>query len=402
MMYLKNKFFLFFLLFFSQLYLFIVPDHGLSKKQNKHELPAVSSRRKKSALVTVFVHGTLLPFPSWAGIKHVFSHQRPPGCSGYQHYINALRLKSVVRYQPIGMHGLLAISEKNKELVSPAAYRTRDIFSALYARHLDNVYDDYFFYTFGWSGRLSHTHRKKAARNLYRTLLFVKEKLKIKGYSEIAFDLYGHSHGGNVILNLAAVSERAKKKRETDLIKKNKQKSNHQEPLLITHAVLLGTPIQKETARYFNAPCFSSIYNFYSRGDAIQIADLFSSKKPKSCRRFDHFASHETLRESLKQIECSVGKLKPRHIELWFYKSSSNFLYRDYLITNPCPLLVHMPVIISFLDKKNYMGNNIYWHTTGMGKNFVYTLNPHEKGPREETVVIPKSIFLFGKNIDEA
>ena len=348
----------------------------------KDTLLAHQEVSKKRLLVTVFIHGTLLPFPSWASIKHAFSSPREGSCSAYQHYINSLRLKSAVCYQPIGLQGLFAINKKNKKSLSFGAYAAKKIFSQVYSYFLAHRYADYRFYTFGWSGRLSHKHRKKAASNLYFELVRLREFWRIHGY-EIDIDLYGHSHGGNVILNLATAES---------------QFSTLKELLRIEHAVLLGTPIQKETACFFSASLFKRIYNFYSRGDAVQIADLFSSKKPKSWRRFDHFTLKKRYSEKspshiLKQIECTVGKFKPRHIELWFYKGAGNFLYRDYLIIKPYPLLVYMAPVIYYLDEQKELGDNFYWHVHLFGKKLLYSINPQDKKGGLREIFCPREIF---------
>ena len=113
------------------------------------------------------------------------------------------------------------------------------------------------FYAFGWSGDLSFAARKEAASKLYQELLHLREELT-KGWffwqKKPKFRLITHSHGSNVVLNLAQV-----------------KKSN--DDLIIDEAIFLAGPVQKETRDFVHAPCFKKIYAFYSTLDSIQILD---------------------------------------------------------------------------------------------------------------------------------
>lgn len=124
------------------------------------------------------------------------------------------------------------------------------LFHGRIARVLNNSAPDVYpfdkFYYFGWSGGLSYTSRRQAARDLYIEL----KKL------DPPFVLIGHSHGGNVILELAAVAREAG---DTDFA--------------VEKAILLATPAQLATSCFAHDPLFKRIYNIYSACDFFQILD---------------------------------------------------------------------------------------------------------------------------------
>lgn len=118
------------------------------------------------------------------------------------------------------------------------------------------------YYTYGWSGMLDAQYRQKEAKAFYEKLVELRDQLRTKyPHSPIDFVLHGHSHGGNLILNLAA--------------HENEQKKN----LEIASIVLYGTPIQVETANYVNHAMFKTIINLFSNNDHIQVADSISTQQ---------------------------------------------------------------------------------------------------------------------------
>lgn len=109
------------------------------------------------------------------------------------------------------------------------------------------------FYTFGWSGYANPTARKQAGFRLYKEIIELK-----KNYLKIGmvptFTIITHSHGGNVALNIArfALDEDAH---------------------LIERLIVLGCPVQKETASFAQHPVFARVYSFFSSADLLQVVD---------------------------------------------------------------------------------------------------------------------------------
>ena len=112
---------------------------------------------------------------------------------------------------------------------------------------LDNAY------VFGWSGALSFKERKKAAESLYHAIRAIRnDPLSAK----TPITLITVSHGGNVALNLAALTQ-----------------EHNDTSLKINRLILLCCPVQDATQEYVNAPLFERVFHLYSSQDLIQIID---------------------------------------------------------------------------------------------------------------------------------
>lgn len=106
-------------------------------------------------------------------------------------------------------------------------------------------------YLFGWPGCPSFDARYKAAQDLYQELLKLRKK-----YPNLPITVFGQSHGGNVVLNLARVAE-----------------EHPQETLQVDRLIITASPVQAATAQYVHSPFFKEIYVFYSDADFLQIID---------------------------------------------------------------------------------------------------------------------------------
>ena len=141
------------------------------------------------------------------------------------------------------------------------------------------------FYTFGWSGKLTLQARKNAALDLFYALktLTITYQDTYGCMPEII--LISHSHGGNVLLHLAEITD-------PDGFK-----------LSISKAILLACPVQKHTAHLISAPIFERIYSLHSHTDMIQIVDtqgLHNTKElTKPLLSMRHFDSHPKLAQVL-------------------------------------------------------------------------------------------------------
>jgi hypothetical protein len=130
------------------------------------------------------------------------------------------------------------------------------------------------FYFFGWNGKLCFKERKKASQDLYNAILKLILEHEQQYGKKPKIRIITHSHGGNVVLNLA--------------------RHNQNKQLVIDELIMLGCPVQENTKHLIEADCFKRIYSFYSGSDIFQIIDpqgLYKKSKSKkifSERRFNH------------------------------------------------------------------------------------------------------------------
>ncbi|HLW72632.1 MAG TPA: hypothetical protein VKR54_01145 [Candidatus Babeliales bacterium] len=140
------------------------------------------------------------------------------------------------------------------------------------------------FYTFGWSGKLTLKARKNAAHDLFYELKQLSTTYHEKYGCTPEIILISHSHGGNVILHLAEISD-------PDGFE-----------LHISKAIFLACPVQKHTAHLINSPVFERIYALHSHTDMIQIADpqgLHNTKKiTRPILSLRHFNIHPKLAQA--------------------------------------------------------------------------------------------------------
>jgi hypothetical protein len=153
------------------------------------------------------------------------------------------------------------------------------------------------FYTFGWSGLLSQTERRLDAIKLYDALSQITLYYSIKGIDS-KIRMITHSHGGNVVLNMAAIHGTLNKYNSSDTREKmlvsqmSRLMANlpfvYKDKNLIIHSLcMFATPIQEETECFCFYPMFKKVYNFYSDNDNIQKADFASTENRKSLLKID-------------------------------------------------------------------------------------------------------------------
>ena len=107
------------------------------------------------------------------------------------------------------------------------------------------VFQPEYMYSFGWSGKLNLIARKNASQDLFNNLKQLHSNIQEKTGQEPEFILISHSHGGNVILHLAEIED-------PDGFK-----------LVISKAILLACPVQKNTAHLINSPVFERVYSLH-------------------------------------------------------------------------------------------------------------------------------------------
>ena len=317
---------------FSIIFLFTSLVLNLLNADSIKELPKTENKKH---LLTVFVHGTILPFPSISILSKTINNKNKEK-SGYQKYQLELRKNKIYKDQPIGELGLNKINIDNFDIKKfnkkneSSSKIISQIHKDLYKKQLNQKYNKCSFYTFGWDGRLSKRHRKQWSEKFYDELIN-----EIKNLKNIEINIIAHSHGGNVALNLAEI-EKSKKQN-----------------LKINKLILFGTPIQSETSKLIDSALFTKIYNIFSSGDGIQTIDTVSTKDFFSKRKFENKKKENyTLPQKLKQIEIKVCNKKPTHCELWLFGWTKIPTYRKSFPINPLPLAAFSPLIIDFAENK--------------------------------------------------
>lgn len=164
-------------------------------------------------------------------------------------------------------------------------------------------------YTFGWSGHLSFLTRRYEGRVLYQTLRNLDGDIT----------LIGHSHGGNVALEVARAAEAAG---DTEF--------------KIKRLVLLAVPSQVATNYLVASPVFEEVFSFYSHGDDTQQLDpqgfYRESKKLRKQGYEVPFFSSRFFPEApqLIQIRVLKDKCNPGHLEFMlsgFIKHLPNLIH---------------------------------------------------------------------------
>lgn len=155
------------------------------------------------------------------------------------------------------------------------------------------------FYIFNWSGKLCFDVREEAAQQLHQELESLIHSYRTKKLTP-RIRIIGHSHGGNVALNLA----------------------HHKNSFTIDELILLACPVQVKTKSLIKDPLFKAIYALYSALDIIQILDPQGMYKHKN-RSNSLFSNRQFVHQSnLAQMKVKVNGRAITHSEF----AQSSFL----------------------------------------------------------------------------
>jgi hypothetical protein len=305
------------------------------------------SKATQQPWITVFVHGSVkaqwalcsLPKVMLGRINEQATYATAVRMARHDSIFNALQAMQDPGLKPVYPNGIA--TNLTPAQVGP------NLITHVYDAVTHNAYPDHknYYYTFGWSGLCSASSRYEEAKKLYQELIpVIATTTKDAGVAP-RVRLIGFSHGGNVVLNLAAVREREK----------------HLLPLQIDETLLLGMPVIPETAPLVSHPLFKKIYHFYSPGDAIQRSDFFSFK------RFLSAGTLGTQPHTITQIKLSLIRylddtkhtrpMPPGHIEFW-HLGWADF-YRKHFPLYPLPLVTIMPHLIAAIQNATELGNHI-------------------------------------------
>lgn len=313
------------------------------KKRPTPAKHAKEIKRPAKIVVTVFMHGTV------GSSMNIFD---PGSCLHDSWTGNTFSVRVVRRYrndpfmeydQILGAEGLTRLyftddEKKTGDCPKGSAYiipaydavaQALDGERADRARMVKRIYA-----TNGWSGLLSNRARKFAAKNLYKALIALREEIEEQYGVTPHFHIVTHSHGGNVLLLLAEAENTYKQHLSIDL------------------GVMLGTPMQRETASCIGSTVFKKLYLFYSYGDSVQCSDYFSTKERRSYARMGRiFDLDKFHREHPDLVRCDVRLFvehlakRVSHTNMWLAgRSTPVFDFMD-----PLPLVVLVPSMVNAL-----------------------------------------------------
>jgi len=309
--------------------------------------------------ITIFIHGTLLTFLALLNPLKTYT-QTIKTTDWYYKCLQALRGDSDLLHDSIILEEglrkidplLLYQSSKLYSGLTKAGLPGKGAYQAIGAYNMisqlinKNQHQDSnnVYYTFGFNGILSHTHRKETSLKFYEEINKLVTECLQSGFKPI-LNLCGYSHGGNLILLLA----------HAELI--------HKQNLHIDKVMLFGTPIQTETAIYANHPMFSKIYNFFSEGDNVQNSDSFSTSSASSFRTFKEICTVHNL-EILPNKVYDIRLLAAEnptvfgHFSYWFFNKyydtwtnnnpSSAQMVLDTI--SPLPVAIFAPLFLNLID----------------------------------------------------
>ena len=198
-------------------------------------------------------------------------------------------------------------------------YHLRSV-AALLSNAAPDSYSFEHFYFFGWSGKLKHKARLKAARELYEAIIkLITEYKAIYNRPPPSIRVITHSHGGNVVLNMTKVK-------------------GNECLFSIDELILLACPVQTETSCFVDDCLFKNIYALYSKRDSIQILDpqgLHYWRKKHKLQKPTSFFSER----------CFATSKKVRHVQLKL--NGSGLMHIDFLFHK---FLQHLPAIINEIE----------------------------------------------------
>lgn len=178
-------------------------------------------------IVTIWVHGTMIP--------------RVPQVVRESHFYRNFGLAPISDYA------------QNRTATTNAPWSLVTIANTLH-NSAPSTFPLEDYYIFGWSAKPSFSERENAANHLYADLIKLRDEY-ISSYGQAPFiRVISHSHGGNVVLNIAPLCKNDK-------------------DFYIDEIILLACPVQEKTEAFIKAPCFKKVYAFYSDADIIQIID---------------------------------------------------------------------------------------------------------------------------------
>ncbi|MFH0898407.1 MAG: hypothetical protein V1855_02420 [bacterium] len=328
---------------------FFIHHSGLHHSLSRMASTALTKQKQGSVKhrLTVFVHGTFGTVMGFLSLADVVKDEVQG--TAYKKMIAQMRKDpNFYSTQPILSRGLTSITPsfnpacvENKKY---AAYPLIQAYQTISKEIEENGTHQDHFYTFGWSGLISQHRRRMEAIRLYNALAEEVKKFHKQGI-EPEIHVVAHSHGGNLCLNLAAISHILNTKYISNHTKPSKHDDEnestqkmfeiletlpHKENALaysgqkrfdylpdikdfkIDKLMMLGVPVQPETQYFCASPIFGKVYHFYSDQDDIQALDCVSTKRSFSDKRFDRrvIGAHTKLVQAKVMYDRDLTKSK--------------------------------------------------------------------------------------------
>lgn len=382
-------------------------------------------------VLTVFIHGTFNPGLGLLNFFDLFSDNVEN--SDYAKLVSSMRDDDFFyQEQPILARGLVAFEPtfaapdgKHKLAAYPIARAYEETQQAMAPGATINHY-----YTFGWSGLLSQQARRKSAIDLTQALTNEYKTLCAKGITP-KIRIIAHSHGGNVMLNIAALKQASTfLQAHPDITPENEslaamvtllreQDLNLDAFPHIDELVMFGTPIQDETSTYVHDPLFGTVYNFYSQEDVVQGADFFSTKRRASAQRLDLSTPSTTSTQSSRVIQAQLlvdhdptepvvqesrslwatlfggssneNCKDPSHKDLWFLTWNSEFCQPNFPF-KPLPMVTLTPLLLATLAHLPAV-HDVDLHIQTEGDEITTHLHQHGKEQAQHSCSLPKELI---------
>lgn len=317
--------------------------------------------------IDIFIHGSFGTPLGFLSIPHILKDDLKG--SLYKKLIKRMRKDSLFyQDQPILQRGLTRVVPTfdipfgdTKRLAAYPILKAYDLVS----KEIDHSVDRK-LYAFGWNGLVSQDQRRRESLRLYNTLSQELAK-QYRDTKPPKIRLITHSHGGNIGLNLGGIFTILNLTQfPTDPIKNLSQDPDENESLahmleyiktlpnreqtqakkgfkrfdyvpedkklIIDELVLLGTPIQPETARFCLSPIFKNVYNIYSDHDSVQQLDFVSTRKGWSEKRFSDELIQETQRKKTPHL-VQARILFDRHLKQAALTQQTKKLEKDGAIS---------------------------------------------------------------------
>jgi hypothetical protein len=341
----------------------------------------------------VFIHGTVLIGCFFVDIPASWRDQYQEG-SLIERAMASARKHPFLHHSEVVLD--LGMTDITQEIMVPLSHQLLDQKAAISIirtfertdRCVSNRLGAYHYYTFGWSGALSERKRNRESGYLYESLLEIKNNLR-KQYpnARIKFELYAHSHGGQLIAYLPTI-----------------QKQFPHNELHIDLAVLCATPLYKEKMQpMISSPMFGTIVNLYSCGDKVQNLDIISTPQHYCVRTLQELAiplpAHDKKGPKVLDVCLSV------HNNPYVFSHESFFCCTNYPLPShyrkrssirralnlfaPLPILVLYPACITSIESLNLTSgfHSIIMNIEHQHANHI-ALSTHHKSPLHEVATL--------------
>lgn len=365
------------------------------------ESTIVYHEEERPQIITVFIHGTVgaattLWYGFWLMLADAFD-----GTSGCEKRVIRERTSPKLKHDEFMLDlGMVKVDPDNlpQNRLHHGAYHIIKAFaSCAEASHVDtDLPPNYHYYTFGWSGLLSETGRKNAARELHASLNEEYKRLKTR-YNNVTIQLYAHSHGCQLILYLAQAN------REVDPSQR----------LAVDYAVLSGAPLYYNAVQLILTGTFKTVLNIYSEGDFIQQLDVLSTPNAFCKRRFsdllltmpqphEPFCTIIDMRIEGEYCPYFFGHFSFFTLNRYAMLKGRNRSYHQAYQTllnelKPLPLVVLYPLLLPELDHyKQCVKRGIHEATVNLGLcngRLALALHPTERIQDTKIIYVPDAFY---------